>query len=162
MAKTKDGLMTRADEVRPYVERALQDEEVRENLKEAFAAARQVYGELLGNRGATGVAQRVATDKDIQDNLRRAVEELRSASDRVQGKEDHSTRNRMLLLAGITAGILFNPKTGPQTRKWLMDKVSGADDIYDYTPTTPSTPAPPTATTNSDSTADKASSSTSS
>jgi hypothetical protein len=142
MAKATDRLIVKADEVRPYVDRALHDEELRENLKEAYAAAREVYNELIGNRGAVGVAQRVATDKDIQENLRRAVDELRVAADRVQGKEDHSARNRMLLLAGITAGILFNPMTGPQTRKWLMDKVTGADDSYDYSPT------PPTPTTN--------------
>ena len=94
MAKTKDTLMDRADDMRPYVDRALHDEDLRDNLKEAFAAAREVYDELVGNRGALGVAQRVATDKDIQDNLRRAVEELRTAADRVQGKADHSARNR--------------------------------------------------------------------
>jgi hypothetical protein len=139
MAKTKDKLIDRADDVRPYVDRALHDEDLRDNLKEAFAAARDVYNELLGNRGAVGVAQRVATDKDIQDNLKRAVDELRTAADRVQGKADHSARNRTLLLAGITAGILFNPMTGPATRKWLMDLITGSDD-YDYA----SGPAEPT------------------
>ena len=68
---------------------------------------------------------RAASDKDIQDNLRKAVEEMRNAANRIQGKEDHSTRNMMLLLAGITAGILFNLMTGPQTRQWLMDKITG-------------------------------------
>lgn len=155
MARTTDKLLEKADTARPYVDRALHDEELRENLKEAFAAARDVYNELLGNRGAVGVAQRIATDEDIQDNLRRAVEELRAAADRVQGKEDHSTRNRMLLLAGITAGILFNPMTGPATRKWLMDKITGADEDYDYSVTAPS---PPPATTNSGSTASGAAS----
>ena len=80
MAKTTDKLIDRADDMRPYVDRALHDEDLRENLKEAFAAARDVYSELLGNRGAVGVAQRVATDKDIQDNLKRAVDELRTAA----------------------------------------------------------------------------------
>ena len=159
MARTTDKLLEKADTARPYVDRALHDEELRDNLKEAFAAARDVYNELLGNRGAVGVAQRLATDEDIQDNLRRAVEELRAAADRVQGKEDHSTRNRMLLLAGITAGILFNPMTGPATRKWLMDKLTGADEDYDYSVTAPS---PPPATTNSGSTASGAASASSS
>ena len=41
----------------------------------------------------------------------------------------------MLLLTGITAGLLFNPKTGPQTRKWLMDRIAGeGTDDYTYTP----------------------------
>ena len=132
MAKTKDTLMDRADDMRPYVDRALHDEDLRDNLKEAFAAAREVYDELVGNRGALGVAQRVATDKDIQDKLRDAVDELRSAADRVQGKKDHSGRNATLLLAGIALGILFNPVTGPATRKWLADSIFGGDDFtYD-------------------------------
>ena len=158
MPKATVKLIDRAGEMRPYVDRALHDEELRDNLKEAFAAAREVYSELLGNRGAVGVAQKVASDKDIQESLKRAVEELRTAADRMQGKEDHATRNRMLLLTGITLGILFNPKTGPQTRKWIMDKVTGADDSYDYDSTGPST-AP---TTNGGSTATGAASTSSS
>jgi hypothetical protein len=146
MPKTKDKLYDTADTVRPYVDRALHDEDLRENLKEAFNAARDVYAELLGNRNLTATATRVASDKEIQDNLRKAVEELREASRRIQGKEDHSARNKMLLLAGITAGILFNPMTGPQTRKWLMEKVTGeSDGGYDYSP--PPTTSASTGTT---------------
>lgn len=124
-------------DVRPYLERALKDEDVRDNVKAAFDAAREVYVELMGGRGMTGVASRVATDKEIQENLRKAVEELREAGDRVRGKADHSGRNTTLLLAGITLGILFNPMTGPQTRKWLMDKILGGSDEYDYSPPAP-------------------------
>jgi hypothetical protein len=141
MAKTTERLISRADDVRPYVDRALHDEELRDNLKEAFTAAREVYNELLGNRGAVGVAQRVASDKDIQDNLRRAVDELRTAADRVQGKEDHGARNRLLLLTGIVLGILFNPLTGPQTRSWIMDKITGSDEDYEYGIGSPTEPA---------------------
>jgi hypothetical protein len=128
MAATKD----RISDVKPYVERALKDEELRENLIAAYAAAKEVYSELLGNRGVTGIAARVASDKDIQDNLRTAIEELRTAADRVQGKEDHGGRNTMLLVAGITLGILFNPITGPATRQWVKDKVLGPSDDFTY------------------------------
>jgi hypothetical protein len=141
MANTKDKLYDTADTMRPYVDRALHDDALHDNLKEAFSAARDVYAELLGNRNLTGTAVRAATDKDIQDNLKKAVEELRSAAGRIQGKEDHGARNTALLLAGITAGILFNPMTGPQTRKWLMEKVTGeSSDDYSYSPP-PSEPA---------------------
>lgn len=136
--KTKDKLYDTADTMRPYVDRALHDENLHENLKEAFKAARDVYGELLGNRNLTGTAMRAATDKEIQENLKKAVDELRTAANRVQGKEDHSARNTMLLLAGITAGILFNPMTGPQTRKWLLEKITGeGSEDFSYTPSEP-------------------------
>ena len=135
MPNTKDRLYDTADTMKPYVDRALHDDDLHDNLKEAFKAARDVYSELLGNRNLTSTAVRAATDKEIQDNLRKAVEELRIAANRIQGKEDHSARNTMLLLAGITAGILFNPMTGPQTRAWLMEKVTGeGSDDYTYTP----------------------------
>lgn len=135
MAKTKEKLYDAADTARPYVDRALHDDALHDNLKEAFNAARDVYAELLGGRNLTGTAVRAATDKEIQENLKKAVDELRSAANRIQGKEDHGARNTMLLLAGITAGILFNPMTGPQTRQWLLEKITGeASDDYTYTP----------------------------
>ena len=74
---------------------------------------------------------RVARDKDIQDELRRAVEELRKAGERAQGKEGHAGRNFTLLLVGITLGVLFNPATGPDTRRWLKDKVLGPEQPFE-------------------------------
>ena len=114
MAKARD----RIEDAKPYVKRAIQDEELRENLRSAFSTARDVYDELIGNRGVTGVATKVASDKDIQDQLRSAIQDLRDAADRVQGQQAHKGRNSSLLLVGIVIGILFNPLTGPETRRW--------------------------------------------
>ena len=132
MAKTRDKVSDAADNVKPYVARALHDEDLRDNVKAAFEAAREVYDELIGNRSVTTVATRVATDKEIQQKLRDAVDELREAADRVQGKKDHGGRNATLLIAGIALGILFNPVTGSATRKWLADTVLGGDDDFTY------------------------------
>ena len=74
----------------------------------------------------------MAGDKDLQGELKKAVEELRKAGERVQGKETHTKRNLSLLLVGITLGVLFNPATGPETRKWLKDKVLGPDEPFEY------------------------------
>ena len=35
----------------------------------------------------------------------------------------------MLLLAGILAGALYNPWTGPQTREKILDMIAGDDDL---------------------------------
>jgi hypothetical protein len=128
MANAKD----RIQDAKPYVTRALQDEELRENLRSAFATARDVYDELLGNRGVTGIATKVASDEDIQEQLRSAIQDLRKAADRVQGQESHKSRNSTLLLAGILLGILFNPLTGPETRRWLKDRIFGEDEEFGY------------------------------
>ena len=128
MAKTRDRVM----DVKPYVERAINDEEFRDYLKNAFVAAREVYDDLVGPRGVTGKAARVASDKDLRDSLRTAIEDLRNAADRVQHGQSHKGRNT-LLVTGIAIGILlFNPITGGDTRKWLKDTVLGEDDDFGY------------------------------
>jgi hypothetical protein len=124
MAKARD----RVSDMKPYVTRALQDEEVRENVKHAIATARDIYDELLGGRSTTAVAARVATDSEIQESLKSAIDDLRKAANRVQGKKEHSSRNATLLLAGITLGILFNPVTGPATRQWISNKLLGGEE----------------------------------
>jgi hypothetical protein len=78
------------------------------------------------------LATRVATDEDIQNTLRTAIDDLRRAADRIRGKEDHSTRNTMLLLTGIALGILFNPVTGPSTRNWLKERMFGTGEDFTY------------------------------
>ncbi len=132
MPKTKDKVTDAAGTVKPYVERALRDEELRDNVRSAYESARGIYNELIGGRGVVPLATRVATDKDIQDEFKSAIEDLRKAAERIQGKEEHKGRNTTLLLAGITLGILFNPMTGPQTRKWISDRLFGGGDDFTY------------------------------
>jgi hypothetical protein len=132
MAKTKDRVSDAASTARPYIDRALHDEELRDSVRNAYESARTIYTELIGRRGVTGLATRVATDKDIQDELRSTIGELRRAADRVQGREHHKSRNSGLLLVGIALGVLFNPMTGSQTRKWLSDRLFGGGDDFTY------------------------------
>ncbi len=124
--------MDRAGGARPYIERAFKDERVREDVKSAVATAREIYEQLMGGRALTAAAARVATDKDIQESLRDAIDDLRDAADRIQGKSSHSGRNATLLLTGIALGILFNPVTGPGTRRWLQETVFGEGEEFEY------------------------------
>ena len=132
MAKTRDKVSDAADNVKPIIDRALHDEELRESVRNAYESARSIYDELIGKRGVTGVATRIATDKDIQDELRSTITDLRRAADRVQGREEHKSRNSTLLFVGIALGVLFNPITGPATRKWLSNRLFGGGDDFTY------------------------------
>jgi hypothetical protein len=125
-------LLDKTGNARPYIERAITDEEVRQNVRNAFESAREVYNELLGGRGPVKLGARVASDKEIQDRLKEAIADLREAAERVQGKKEHNARNTLLLLTGIALGALYNPWFGSQTRKWLSDKVFGSSDDFTY------------------------------
>lgn len=133
MATTKDRVFYAADTAKPYLGRALRDEEFRENLRAAFAAARAIYEELSSQRGIGSIASSVATDEDIHGNLRRAIKELQQAADRIQGRtaqKSHGFRNFLLVLGGIAIGVFFNPFTGPTTRRWITGKVTGGSHEY--------------------------------
>lgn len=133
MAKAKDTLLDAAENIKPYVERAMTDERLRDEVMRAFGTARELYGELLsGKDKPITVANRVATDDEIRDKLREAIENLKQASERLQGKKERSgSKGSTLLVAGIALGILFNPLTGPETRRFIKDLISSADGGHD-------------------------------
>jgi hypothetical protein len=117
---------------RPYADRLARDDELHDHVKKAYDSARRVYDEVLGDRGATGAAMRVARDKELQDDLRRTLKELRQAGRRLQqAEESHTGRNLFLLLVGVAIGVLFNPATGPDTRRWLKDKAFGPEEPFE-------------------------------
>jgi hypothetical protein len=133
MAKKQPARITDTFEVlKPYLERALTDEEFRNDLKDALGAARELYGPLSKGNGVSGSAKVLATDKKAQEQVRRALDDLASATSTLQGKKakkkGHKGRNAVLL-AGIIAGLLYNPWTGPQTREKLLDLIAGQDDL---------------------------------
>jgi hypothetical protein len=132
MAKKDTKIAPTVETLKPYLDRALNDKEFRDDLKEALSAAKKLYGPLAKNAkddGAVKSASRLATDAKVQENLRNALEEFGKAAGTLKGKKkSHKGRNAMLL-AGLIAGALYNPWSGPQTREWLMDKVAGDDDL---------------------------------
>jgi hypothetical protein len=132
MPKTTDKVSDAAAAAKPYFERALQDGELRDNVRNAYESARAIYDELIGNRGVAGVAKRVATDKDLQDELRSAVADLRTAADRVRGKQEQKSGHSGLLFIGLVLALVFNPLTGPRLRKWVSEHIFGETDGFTY------------------------------
>ena len=120
------------ESARPYAERLARDDELHDHVRKAYESARRVYDDVLGDRGPAGVAMRVARDKDLQEDLGRTLTELRQAGQRLQkAEESHTGRNILLLLIGIAIGVLFNPATGPDTRRWLKDKAFGPEEPFE-------------------------------
>jgi hypothetical protein len=134
MTKAKDKVAGATENVRPYVQRALDDDELRENVRKAYASGRAIYEQLAKRRSVSGAATHLATDQKIHNELRKAIEELRQAAERVQNAKrkpkSHGFRNFLLLVTGISLGVLFNPVTGPALRRLLGNKAFGGG--FDY------------------------------
>jgi hypothetical protein len=138
MTYTKEKVAGAASSARPYVEHAIRDKELRDNVRNAYSSVRAVYDELSSKRKVSDAATQLAGDKDLQDQLRKAVEELRSAAGRVGAVKRQSpepmqaARNGLILLAGIALGLLFNPITGPAVRRLLARKLFGSGNGFMY------------------------------
>ena len=135
MAKKDLRVAPTVETLKPYLDRALNDKEFRDDLKEALSAAKKLYGPLVKearNDGAVKSASRLATDAKVQENLRKALEDFGKAAGSLKGKKKGHTGRNAMLLAGLIAGALYNPWSGPQTRDWLMDKVAGDDDLQSF------------------------------
>jgi hypothetical protein len=124
---------TTLETLKPYLERALRDPEFRADLKDAMLAAKELYGPLSKSGGVKASAKVLATDKKAQEQLFRAMEDMASAAGTLTTEEPAKKKSKkgrkMLLLAGIVAGALYNPWTGPQTREKLLDMIAGDDDL---------------------------------
>ena len=132
MNTTKERVAEATSHVRPYVERAIRDEELRRNVKDAYTSARALYDQLLAKNDVTHVATKLVSDEDVQTQVRNVVAQLRSAAGRVHSAQEEaqkestrSARATVLLIAGIAVGLLVNPLTGPKLRGWLKKKLFG-------------------------------------
>jgi soluble cytochrome b562 len=123
--KTKDRPVQAAEALRPYVKRAMEDPELREDLLAAFVAARSLYNQVSHRSGVKGKADKIS-ERDFQKEFQELVSDISDAADRIKDAgETHKARNRVLLLTGVTLGVLFNPWTGQTTRDWIMNRMTG-------------------------------------
>ncbi len=116
----------------PYVQRVVEDEELRNNLRDAYGAARHAYDRITKNGKP---AQRLMDDKKVQKDLRNAADSLREASDQLRGKRKRKGRfGRLILLGVVGAGVAL--VVSESARKAVMDALFGAEEEFEYTSTT--------------------------
>ena len=84
MAKTRTSSALSTETLKPYVQRAMTDPELREDLLAAFVAARSIYGQMAKGQGIKGKAEKVS-EKDFQKQLQHLVGDLSEASDKLKG-----------------------------------------------------------------------------
>lgn len=119
----------------PYVQRLIEDEELRDNLREAFEAARGAYSRATGN--GKGAVKAVTSDKKVQKDLRSAAESLRDASEALREPKKRKRKGRLgrlILFALVAAGIAL--VLSEDARKTVLDALFGAEEEFEYTSTT--------------------------
>jgi hypothetical protein len=118
----------------PYVQRLIEDEELRDSLRKAFEAARGAYSRATGN--GKGTVKAVTGDKKVQKDLRSAAESLREASEQLRAprKRKKSRLGRLILFSLVAAGIAL--VLSEDARKTVLDALFGAEEEFEYTSTT--------------------------
>lgn len=125
-----------------YVQRLIEDEELRDNIREAVEAARDAYARIANGKGP---AKAIMEDKKVHKDMRKAAESLREASDALRGKRKKSRLGRIILIALLGAAIAL--LLSEDIRKAVLDKLFGAEEEFEYSSTT--SPTPQTAATKS-------------
>lgn len=121
----------------PYLRRLIEDAELRENIRSAYASARSAYGRISNGKGP---AKALLDDKKVHKDLRSAADSLRDASDALRAKRRSRTWPKLLLIALVGAGLAL--ALSEDVRKAVLDRLFGAEEEFEYTSTTtPPTPA---------------------
>jgi hypothetical protein len=120
-----------------YVKRLVEDEDLRDSIRDAFEAARDAYERLSSNGSMIDAA---IDDKKVHKDVKEAAENLREATNRLRGKEKESHYGRLILIAFV--GAILALIISEDLRKALLDKVFGAEEEFEYTSTTTPAPAP--------------------
>ena len=117
----------------PYVQRLIEDEDLRDNLKDAYNSAKKAYGRATGN--GKGTVKAVTSDKKVQKDLRKAAESLQEASESLRAKPKRKGGiGKLLLIAIVGAVIALAVSEG--ARKAVLDALFGAEEEFEYTSTT--------------------------
>ncbi|HMC06848.1 MAG TPA: hypothetical protein VKG89_05575 [Solirubrobacterales bacterium] len=142
---------TRADKARqaaasagsnPYVRRLIEDEQLRNNVKDAFEAARHAYQRMSNGKGPV---KALTDDRKVQRDLRNAAESLKEASEQLRGKRRKRRfgLGKLLFVGAVGAGVAI--ALNEDLRKAVLDRLFGAEEEFEYTSQT--TPTPETTAT---------------
>ena len=117
----------------PYVQRLMEDEDLRQNIRLAFDAAKDAYARMSNGKGP---AQALLDDKKVQKDLRDAAESLRDATQQIRGKKRRRRGGigRWIAAAVVGAGLVLVFSEG--ARKAVLDQLFGAEEEFEYTSTT--------------------------
>jgi hypothetical protein len=123
----------------PYVRQVIEDEDLRDNMLSAVAAAKSAYSRLNNGKAPT---KALMDDKKLHRDLKHAAESLRTAAETLRDAPNtkRKRRGRTLVIIVLGAGLALAFSEGLRTK--VLDTLFGKEEEFDYTSTTTPTPAP--------------------
>ena len=114
-----------------YVQRFVEDPELRENVRSAFESARKAYKRMQNGKGP---ARALVEDKKLQKELRRTADSLQQATEQLRGKRRRHRGRKLLMLVILGAAAALILSEG--ARKAVLDRIFGAEEEFEYTSST--------------------------
>jgi hypothetical protein len=134
-AKTGAGVWAAGRAVRnnPYIERLMDDEDLRENIRTGLESMRKAYERIADGRGPAAIVDDKKTQREIKD----AAGSLRDAADALRGarRKRKAKRRGILVMLGL-AGAGVAVATNEGLRKKVLDLLFGAEEEFEYSSST--------------------------
>jgi hypothetical protein len=117
----------------PYVKRIVEDEDLRENIADAYDAARKAWARLSNGKSPT---KQIFDDKKLQKEIKNAAGSIKDASValREAPKKKRGGLGKVLLVGIAGAGVALAVSEG--LRKKVLDSLFGAEEEFEYSSTT--------------------------
>ena len=124
----------------PYVQRVIEDDDLRDNVRVAFEAARDAYARLSDGKAPSKV---VMDDKKFHKDLQTPADALKDAGSALREGPKRKRKGgmgRKLMLLLIAGGLAL--ALSSDLRSKVLDALFGAEEEFDYTSTTSPSSSP--------------------
>jgi hypothetical protein len=129
---------------KPYVQRVIEDESLRANVRTAIDSGKSAYGRLADGKAPQ---KALLEDKKLQGDLRDAAEALRDATvaltEPPKKKRKRRGLGRKLLIVLVAGGVAL--AVSEKLRSKVLDALFGAEEEFEYTPPPPPASSEPAA-----------------
>jgi hypothetical protein len=122
----------------PWVQRLAEDEELRDNFRVAFEAAKDAYERISDGKSP----RELVDDRKLQKDFKQAADALKEAGGKLkQGPKKQKRKGgllRKLLVLAIGGGIAL--AVSEDLRSKVLDALFGKEEEFDYGSTAPGSP----------------------
>ncbi len=129
----------------PYVQRLVEDDDLRKNIVQAYESARDAYSRLSNGKSP---AKQVFEDKKLHKHVKEVAGNVRDVSvalhEAPKKQRSGGGLGRLVLLSVVGGAVALALSEG--LRKKVLDALFGAEEEFEYTSTTSSTSSTPAGT----------------